>query len=70
MDRKTQDFLRNLNKQMPRDILKKAINNDSRGQTEANKWMETKIKKAIKNGDISSFKKDPFVNKMHEKMKK
>ena len=69
MDNKTKDFLLNLNKSMPKEIMKKAIANNPKGVTEANQWMETKIKKAIRSGEISAPKDDPFTKMVKEKMK-
>ena len=69
MDNRTKEFLIKLNKSMPKEIMKGAMNNDSKKVNEANQWMETKIKKAIKFGEITKPKNDTFTKMIKEKMK-
>ena len=66
MDKKTERFLQNLGRQVEKEIYKVRGNQvDPRAQREMDKFYETKIKKAMKTGEIPPPSEDKWM-KQHQ----
>ena len=70
MDKKTTQFLIDVGKSAPRDLVKKAAFGDQKAGTEVNKFWEAKIEKGIKSGEIPRAKPDEFTRMVKDHMKK